>query len=134
MINGIFNSAIFNNQIFNVGDEIGPPTPGGIDPSEGKKRSKRHLPFKPTGLLDRPIKEGRKDVEDRVDESRQIHADIAARIAREFENDNRENEQKEIARMSAAEIDAEIGARLRKKLQDDDDMLNMALLVMASQG
>ena len=110
---------------------------GGIDPSgKGRKR----VPFKPTGLVDRPkikLKQGRKEVSDRVDESREIQAEITARLAREFGEENQDAEatlialqqQKRIEELNQAQIDFEIGALLRKKIQEDELML---VLMMAA--
>lgn len=109
---------------------------GGIDPGGGKKR----VPFKPTGLLDRPkisVKQGRKEVSDRVEESRQIQAEIAGKLAREFGEETEalealeDQKQLMLAEMSQAQIDFEIGVLLRKKMKSEEDEL-MLILMMAA--
>lgn len=72
--------------------------------------------YKPTGLLP---KRKRKDVEQRVVETRQIHEDVAERLAREFTLP--ELESVPVERMSIGEIESEIGLLLRKKMQEEDD-------------
>ena len=100
--------------------------PGGIDPVR-KGRKQIHLPFKPTGLVNRPLKEGQKEVEDRVNESRSIQAEIAGKLAREFTEESERIEVEAapppISLMTQAEISREVGVRLRKKLQDDEDLI-----------
>lgn len=105
---------------------------GGIDQITGKKR---YPPVKPTGLLHLPKKarEKRKRVEERVEESRELQAEIAARLAREFAEETAEiTAFKPMAEMSMAQIDAEIGLLLRKKLRNDEDEMMLLLLMAAS--
>lgn len=110
---------------------------GGIDPGEGHRR----VPFKPTGIVDRPkirLKEGRKEVSDRVDESRQIEAEIAGKLAREFGEENEavtaleDQRQLMLAEMSQAQIDFEIGVLLRKKIKSREDELMLILMLAAA--
>ena len=105
---------------------------GGIDPGEGLRRKKLHLPVKPTGLLDRPkAKDVR--VQERLDESVGIQAEIAARLAREFSEEIASIEARPpVSTMSMAQIDAEIGVLLRKKLRTDEDEVIMLLLMIAT--
>lgn len=132
----IFNIGSFNTLIFNTGDEVGVTPPavvtktgtGGIDPGEGLRR-RRHI-IKPTGTLHLPHKEGRKEVIDRIDESRGIQAEIAARLAREFTEETLARIP--IAEMSAAEVDYEIGVLLRKRLRTEEEELMLLLLMVAS--
>src|SRR3990167_5347633 len=113
-----FGGAFFGGEFFNTAIEpdTTPVKTGtsGIDP--------RRI-VKPTGLLRVPRKEGRKAVVDRVDESRQIQAEIAGKLAREFTEESEriwvEAAPPPISLMTQAEISREIGVRLRKKLQDD---------------
>lgn len=132
----IFNKSIFNIGIFNTGDDDAAPAvevvtktgTGGIDPGEGLKR--RYPPVKPAGLLHLPKKKAA--VEQRVEDSRDIQAEIAARLAREFTEEG--IEPPPIASMSMAQIDAEIGFLLRKKLRtDEDEVLLLLLMVAASE-
>jgi hypothetical protein len=131
----MFNAIIFNNGIFNMRESGTPPTPppvvdvktgtGGI---EGDGRRRRIV--KPTGLLDRP----KRKVDERVDDSREIEAEIAARLAREFVDDTQELvevEEPPIAQMTVAEIDYEIGVLLRKKLKQEEEEI-MAMILLAS--
>ena len=108
---------------------------GGIDPGEGLKRRKLHLPVKPTGLWERP-KAKIPAVQQRLDESSDIQAEIASRLAREFTEETRALEAGleavSIASMSMAEIDAEIGTLLRKKLRTDEEEVILLLLMMAA--
>ena len=109
-------------------------TGGKGDNAPSKRRG--HLPAKPLGIIDRPrkpLKEGRKDVSDRVDESRQIEADIAAKLARDFSEETLRipPEQPPVAEMALADIEAEIGAILRKKVRTEQDE-TMLLLLMAA--
>jgi hypothetical protein len=134
-MSGIFNSAIFNNAIFNTGDAGAVVTPdvvetgtGGIDGDAPKRRI-----VKPTGLLHLPKKkEGRKDVGERVDESQAIQAEIAARLAREFGEDNAARAEIERLEFTRAEADAEIGRLLRKKIRSEEDDIILMLLMAAA--
>ena len=134
-MSGIFNASIFNNAIFNTGlagDVAVKTGTGGIDPKTGKRR----IPFKPTGLIERQRKEGRKTVDDRADESAQIAAEVAAKVAREFSEESRQIEARTaeppIVQMSMAEIDFEIGILLRKKLRTEEDELMLVLMLAAA--
>ena len=91
------------------------------------------LPVKPTGLIERPVKEGRKDVEDRAAETAGIAAEIAGKLAREFGEETQQAEaQKRIEQMTLAEVDFEIGVLLRKKLRTEEDEIMILLLIAAS--
>ena len=101
----IFNPQIFNNAIFNTGEFVIPEVPiktgtGGIDI------------YKPTGLLRRKKKKLQDQIEERVEESRDIQIEIAKRLAVEFE-------EKPIPQMSLREIETEIGVLLRR--QEDEE-------------
>lgn len=134
----IFNIGSFNTLIFNTGDEVGVTPPavvtktgtGGIDPGEGLRR-RRHI-IKPTGTLHLPHKEGRKEVIDRIDESREIQAEIAGRLAREFTEETARLTLPPIAEMSQADVDYEIGILLRKRLRSEEEELMLLLLMVAS--
>ena len=126
---GIFNAEIFNNDVFNV---------GAVTPAGGKgdnPAARRRHTIKPTGFTGRAKKQSK--VDERVDESREIHAEVAARIAREFGEETirlrgEQAEQPAIEAMSLREIDAEIGALLRKKLRTEEDELMLLLLMAAA--
>jgi len=130
----IFNSSIWNTSIFNTGDD-GVVSPvvvvktgtGGIDPE--KRRKTLHLPVKPTGLLERPkAKDVR--VQERLDESRDIQAEIAGRLAREFTEEREVLEHpRPIVEMSMQEVEAEIGILLRKKLRTEEEEVILLLLI-----
>jgi len=126
---------IFGLDNFYTGEEAVEETvkigTGGIDPSERRKRI--GLPVKPTGLIERPVKEGRKDVEDRAAETAGIAAEIAGKLAREFGEETQQAEaQKRIEQMTLAEVDFEIGVLLRKKLRTEEDEIMILLLIAAS--
>ena len=103
---------------------------GGIDPSEIRKQRI----VKPTGILHLPRKEGRKDVADRIDESRDIQAEIAGRLAKEFseETTTLETRQAAIAAMTQAQRDAEIGRLLRERKRTEEDEILVLLLIAAA--
>lgn len=126
---GIFNAAIWNNTIFNTGAAAVTPATGGKGDNDGRVLRR---PIKPTGLIDRPRK-ARKEVDDRVDEARELHAEVTAKVAREFSEENvRIAEASAIETMSMRDIDAEIGLLLRKKLRTDEDELMLLLLMAAA--
>ena len=87
--------------------------------------------YKPTGLLNRPTLKARKDIERRVADTAQIAAEVAARVARQFDAGLETADEAPIEEMSLAQIDAEIGMRLRKKLQEDEDIMAMLILLAA---
>ena len=99
---------------------------------DNKRKKTLHLPVKPTGLLDRPKKkqpEGRKDVEQRVAETREIQAEVYGQLAKEL---RAEREKPVIQEMSLREVEAEIGELLRKKLRTEDEEIMLLLLVAAA--
>ena len=126
----MFNAAIFNNAIFNVGEISGVAAviktgTGGIDPP----KRRRLTIVKPTGLVDRPLT----PVEERTEAVEAIHQEVRARVAREFtEEPEAEFEFKPISTMSLVEIDREIGMLLRKKMRDEEDEMLLILLLAAS--
>ena len=126
-MSGIFNPNVFNATIFNTGEssEVIKTGTGGID---GGGKGKHKGIVKPLGTLGLP-KKTRKAVEVRVDESREIQAEIASRLAREF---SEEVEQKPIAKMTMAEVESEIGTLLRKQIRTEEDETMLILLMMAA--
>jgi len=132
-MSGIFNPAIFNNAIFNTGEagvvvDVIKTGTGGIDPR------KRKTIYKPTGLIERK-KQAQPEIQDRIDESRQIQAEIAGRLSREFTEETLEAtlEAKRIEEMTASEVDKEIGVLLRKKLQTEEEELMLLLMMAANE-
>ena len=83
--------------------------------------------YKPTGLVDRP-KKASKQVEQRVAETAEIHAEVMAEVARIAEV--------KVARpqpmMSMADVDREIGILLRKVERTEDDELLLLMLMAAA--
>lgn len=98
---------------------------------DGGKRRTLHI-FKPTGLLERHYKSGRKTVDERVRDSIEIHAEIAGRRAPELSQQEEPLEPAPpVARMSLTEIDREIGALLRKKVRTEEDEMLLLILIAA---
>lgn len=127
---GIFNASIFNNSVFNTGDSAPADTPAAPRPGDNGRSI-----FKPLGLpLGKPKR--RTSVDDRVEQSRKLEAEIAERLAREFEDDTRrENERADaqhILEMSMEEIDREIGILLRKKMRTQEDEILLLFLMVAA--
>lgn len=125
--------AVFSSQVFFGGvyfTDGGTPVvevvktgTGGIDPKKG-----RFPPVKPT--LHLPKKQTR--VEQRIDESREIQAEIAGRLAREFSEETAQiPEFRPIQTMSMSEVEAEIGFLLRKKIRTEEDEVLLLLLMVS---
>jgi hypothetical protein len=91
---------------------------------------------KPSGLLHKPRKEGRRDVSDRVEDSRAIAAEVAARLAREFGDETAATlaaqQALDVAELSAQQVAFEIGVLLRKKLRTEEEEVLLLLLLAAS--
>ena len=126
-----FGGEFFGGEFFNVGSAAKTGT-GGIDPVRVGRRI-----VKPTGILHLPKKEGRKEVADRIDESRDIQAEIAGRLEKEFseeiaETATLEKHQAAIAAMSQTQIDAEIGRLLKKRKRTEEDEILVLLLIVAA--
>ena len=135
----VFNGAVFYSGVYftdGTAPDVVKTGTGGIDPGEGVKR--KRTPLKPTGLIDRPKRtEARKDVEDRIDESRQIQAEIAGRLSREFTEETQQAQQinaqlEDQARVLALEVDAEISRLLHKKLRTQEEETVLLLLLAAA--
>jgi len=84
------------------------------------RRKKLHLPFKPTGLVDRPVV-ARPSVKERLEQAAEIHREVLEEV----------EEATPVERMSLQEIEAEIGERLRAGLRKDDEEIIMLLLMAA---
>lgn len=80
---------------------------------KGDNDKKRRNIFKPTGLPP----EGRKTVEQRVQATREIHREVLRVPPKPLP----------VAEMSLAQIDAEIGERLRVSLQNEEEEILMLL-------
>ena len=101
---------------------------------KGDNSSRRKGTFKPTGLLNRPARKVESDVDRRVQESREIQAEVHAKVAREFgeETLRLRQEPTPVERMSLREIDAEIALLLRKKLRTEEEEIVLLLLIAAT--
>lgn len=120
---GIFNRAIFNNAIFNTDSASDTPAVVLGKSGDDGRRKKLHLPFKPTGLIDRP---SRRNIEQRVADSHEVAAEVSAKLTKEFSQEPAQASPIEIVSISA--IDREIGALLREETQRQDTEVIMRLL------
>jgi len=105
---------------------FGAPFYGQNTRARDEKEEKRRRIYKPTGLP--PYRETltlRKTVDQRVEESREIHQEVTREVLRL---------PKPIRQMSLAEIEAEIGVRLRQKMDKEDEDLVFMLLAAAVAG
>lgn len=136
MATAFFGGDFFGGEFFSVAteaEEVVKTGTGGIDPGELRKH--RYPPAKPLGILHlpkKPLKEGRKEVSDRVEESRQIQSEIAARLAREFTEETALLDRPPVETMTMAEVEAEIGVLLRKKLRTDNEEVILFFLMIAA--
>ena len=128
----VFSSAVFNSAVYFTDSGVAVKTgTGGIDPA------RRKTIHKPTGLVDRPRKDARKSVAERVEEAREIHAEAKREAQREFIDEVEiPGLLPAISGMSIAQIDEEIGIRLREQLQrkqqaeqDEEFLILMAFLL-----
>lgn len=122
-MSGIFNAAIFNNAVFNTGEvsDVAVKTgTGGIDPHR-----RRRTIYKPTGLVSK--KAPQEIIEQRVEEARETHKEIAREIALSFRE---EVQVKPISQMTISEVDQEIGKILRKKMQTEEEEMIMLLMML----
>lgn len=100
---------------------------GGIDPAKKKRQI-----FKPTGILHLP-KAKEPAVQKRLEESSELHEQIAGEVAKEFFGaDGGVTGTKPIEQMSMAEMDAEIGELLRREFITQDEELRLLILMAAS--
>ena len=130
---GFFGAGYYGPGYWGPGVSAPTPTPDEGPPLGGKGDNdrRRRGVFKPTGILHVPKKSPQ--VEERVDDSRAIQAEIAARLAREFEQEEIARQQDiEVARLSAAEVDFEIGVLLRKKVRNEQEEIVLLLLMAAA--
>ena len=83
----------------------------------------------------KPAPDGRKSVDQRVDDSANVAAEVAAQVAREFSEESAripEYQAPPAITMTMAEINAEIGVLLRKKLRTEEDEIMLLMLMAAS--
>ena len=116
-------------------------TGGKGDNKKGKKTI--HLPFKPSGLVERPKKTEPK-IEKRVDESRQIQAEVAKQLAKEFSASQQEVSQRDaseaISKAASKKLQKEldnqietvISQRVAKRKKQDEDDLRFILMAAGS--
>jgi len=133
MPTAFFGSAFFGGEFFSVSEvaEVARSGGGGIDPVTGKRRQ-LHLPFKPTGFIDRP-KAKTAEVQKRLDQSVEVAAEVAQRLAREFAEETEVLEHpRPIVQMTMQEVEAEIGILLRKKLRTEEEEVILLLLIAAA--
>ena len=88
--------------------------------------------IKPTGLVDRPRIKPAASVEARAEQSREVVREVAREAAVSDIKEFSIPEMVPISRMTISEIDAEIGARLRKKMSDDEDETMLFILIASS--
>ena|SRR3990167_3623556 len=119
-----FGGTFFSGGFFGALDsgEVVKTGTGGIDPP------RRRTIYKPTGLLERK-KEGKKGVEQRIEETREIHEEIKREIALSFREETHV-EAKRIELMTSTEVDKEIAILLKKKLRTEEEEMMMILMML----
>lgn len=134
MATSFFGGAFFNGEFFNSGGPTPEPTLVQGGKGDNEKRKKKTI-YKPTGLTEQKAApkfvEGRKTVEKRLEETRDIAEVVREVAAVEFQN--AAAYQKPIEAMTLSEIDVEIGALMRKKYRDRDDEEMLMLLMLVAQ-
>lgn len=130
MATSFFGGAFFGGEFFSEPTGgVAKTGTGGIDPEDGLRR--RRI-VKPTGILHRPVK-ARPSVQERIDDSAGIAAEIAGRIALEFAEESAALQARPpVVEMSLSEIEAEIGSLLRKKMRTDEDEVLLLILMAAA--
>ena len=110
------------------GNTVAPPAPAPTPDTKtgGKGDNGKRSTYKPTGLVDRP-----RSVKDRVEDTRQIQAEVAGQLAKELRGEIEKFEQP-VTKMSISEIDAEIGTLLRKRIRTEEDEIILLLLIAAA--
>jgi hypothetical protein len=109
----VFGASLTNTQVDEEEEEVTRPRP-----DDGPSI------YKPTGFLERKRKP-RKEVEDRVEDSRDIQLEVAEQLAREFSEESSLATITPISLMSQAQIASEIRERLQLqlKIQDDEETI-----------
>jgi hypothetical protein len=131
-VSGIFNSFIFNNQVFNTGTAGPTPPPVVIDDAKsGGGGIEEGGVYKPTGLTRRKKLKLKKH-DERIEEFKDAQIEIAARLAREFSTDVPRGTFKPISQMSMLDVDREIGELLRQKIRTEEDEMLLLLLMAAA--
>ena len=137
MATSFFGGGFFGGEFYDSGSGP-PPTPEPELPLGGKgdNDKRRKTIFKPTGIEDRKpkpvIHEGRKTVDERVEETRDIAAAVREVAQKEFAK--ADVYQPPIETMTLAEIDAEIGLLMRKayRSREDEEIIMLLMLVANS--
>ena len=124
MATSFFGGSFFGGEFFNQGTDTRPRP----DDGPGKKTLtiKGRSIYKPTGLLERRIPQGRKSVDERAAQAEQIAREVARAILEVPKAPT------EISEMTMQEVDSEIGLLLRKKVRSEEDELILLLLMAAS--
>lgn len=127
-MSGIFNSFIFNNQVFNTGT-AGPIPPvvvadvkagtGGIDA------------YKPTGLTSRK-KLKLKKLDERIEEFQDAQIEITRKLREEFVDDVSRETFAPVSQMSMLDIDREIKQLLHEKIRTEEEEMLLVLLIAAA--
>lgn len=126
----VWNNAGVSSTV--VGEET-PPTPP--RPGDEERHRRTIHAVKPTGLGPYPkrVPEGRKSVDERLAQSLEIQAEVAAEISRQARTgEGIFSDLPPIAEMSLEEINSEIGILLRKKLRTEEEDIVLLLLMMAA--
>lgn len=112
-----FGGEFFDSGFFKTVEEIAEEIPEVKTGGKGDNPKKVRSIYKPTGLP--PY---RKTVERRVEETRQIHREVLNQEA---------VRQTPVGQMSLADIEAEIGVRLRQEVRDEEEIILMLLAAAA---
>lgn len=130
-MSGIFNSFIFNNQVFNTGT-VGPTPPPIIDNAKpGGGGIEGGGVYKPTGLTKRKKLKLKKH-DERIEEFNEAQLEITARLRREF-TDEVPRGALPVSQMSMVEIDREIKQLLHEKIRTEEEELLLMLLIAAAE-
>lgn len=122
----VFFSGVFNPNVFFTDSGAAPAVEVVKTGGKGDNRI-----FKPTGLIDRK----KTPVEKRVVEASEDHAEIIAQLAREFAQ---HVAPPPVETMSATDIAAEIGARIREQIrikeqkereEDEETLILMSMIL-----
>jgi hypothetical protein len=126
-VSGIFNSFIFNNQVFNTGTAGPTPPVVVVDAKLGGGGIEGGGVYKPTGLTRKKLKLKKHD--ERIEEFNEAQIEITARLRQEFIEEP--SSPKPISTMSMADIEAEIGMLMREKARTQEEEELMLLLLIA---
>lgn len=130
MATSFYGGSFFGGEFFNQGSPDTRPRP-----DDGGDARRKYPPVKPLGIVDRPLRVSPK-VGERVDDSRAIEAEVAARLAREFGDETAsalaEQQSLAVAELSAQQVAFEIGVLIRKKLRTEEEELLLLMLLAAS--